>query len=128
MNEDNIFQADECDTFDSDVDDQPTAQSIFMANLSSVRGGHSSLTFLGSTVLTVYGNDSSPWIAVVSLSKLVERVSDHLFRGSSTSYVKNLENLCLGEDDIVGVGAVSAVVVVRWSLKNLRCMSAGARS
>ncbi|GKE69420.1 hypothetical protein Tco_1527492, partial [Tanacetum coccineum] len=36
MNEDNIFQADGCDTFDSDVDDEPTAQSIFMANLSSV--------------------------------------------------------------------------------------------
>ncbi|GJU33742.1 hypothetical protein Tco_1182096 [Tanacetum coccineum] len=36
LNEDNIFQANECDTFDSDVDDEPTAQSIFMANLSSV--------------------------------------------------------------------------------------------
>ncbi|GJR78078.1 retrovirus-related pol polyprotein from transposon TNT 1-94 [Tanacetum coccineum] len=34
-NEDNIFQADECDAFDSDVDDEPTAQSIFMAYLSS---------------------------------------------------------------------------------------------
>ncbi|GKB43406.1 hypothetical protein Tco_0888348, partial [Tanacetum coccineum] len=37
LNEDNIFQADECDAFDSDVDDEPTAQSIFMANLSSAR-------------------------------------------------------------------------------------------
>ncbi|GJZ26342.1 putative ribonuclease H-like domain-containing protein [Tanacetum coccineum] len=36
LNEDNIFQADECDTFDSDVNDEPTAQSIFMANLSLV--------------------------------------------------------------------------------------------
>nr|GEX78971.1 hypothetical protein [Tanacetum cinerariifolium] len=27
--------ADECDAFDSDVDDEPTAQYIFMANLSS---------------------------------------------------------------------------------------------
>ncbi|GJU94077.1 hypothetical protein Tco_1318833 [Tanacetum coccineum] len=35
LNEDNIFQADECDAFDSNVDDEPTAQSIFMANLSS---------------------------------------------------------------------------------------------
>ncbi|GJS27832.1 hypothetical protein Tco_0488452 [Tanacetum coccineum] len=35
LNEDNIFQADGCDAFDSDVDDEPTAQSIFMANLSS---------------------------------------------------------------------------------------------
>ncbi|GKG42958.1 hypothetical protein Tco_0479642, partial [Tanacetum coccineum] len=36
LNEDNIFQADECDAFDSHVDDEPTAQSILMANLSSV--------------------------------------------------------------------------------------------
>ncbi|GKG07369.1 hypothetical protein Tco_0330338, partial [Tanacetum coccineum] len=36
LNEDNIFQADECDAFNSDVDDEPTAQSIFMTNLSSV--------------------------------------------------------------------------------------------
>ncbi|GJW97887.1 retrovirus-related pol polyprotein from transposon TNT 1-94, partial [Tanacetum coccineum] len=36
LNEDNIFQADECDAFDSDVDDELTAQSIFMANLSLV--------------------------------------------------------------------------------------------
>ncbi|GJT04773.1 hypothetical protein Tco_0839235 [Tanacetum coccineum] len=35
LNEDNIFQANECDAFDSDVDDEPTARSIFMANLSS---------------------------------------------------------------------------------------------
>ncbi|GKE54401.1 hypothetical protein Tco_1489557, partial [Tanacetum coccineum] len=31
-----LFLADKCDAFDSDVDDEPTAQSIFMANLSSV--------------------------------------------------------------------------------------------
>ncbi|GJT02094.1 retrovirus-related pol polyprotein from transposon TNT 1-94 [Tanacetum coccineum] len=31
-----LFLADEYDAFDSDVDDEPTAQSIFMANLSSV--------------------------------------------------------------------------------------------
>ncbi|GJR79760.1 retrovirus-related pol polyprotein from transposon TNT 1-94 [Tanacetum coccineum] len=35
LNEDNILQADECDSFDSNVDKEPTAQSIFMANLSS---------------------------------------------------------------------------------------------
>ncbi|GJW38802.1 retrovirus-related pol polyprotein from transposon TNT 1-94 [Tanacetum coccineum] len=37
LNEDNIFQAYECDAFDSDVDDEPTAQSIFMDNLSLAR-------------------------------------------------------------------------------------------
>ncbi|GKC93667.1 hypothetical protein Tco_1159109 [Tanacetum coccineum] len=48
-NEDNIFQADECDDFDSDVDDEPTAQSIFMANLSSV----------GPTYLQASSSDAS---------------------------------------------------------------------
>nr|GEW76790.1 retrovirus-related Pol polyprotein from transposon TNT 1-94 [Tanacetum cinerariifolium] len=37
LNDDNIFQENKCDDFDSDVDDEPTAQSIFMANLSSAR-------------------------------------------------------------------------------------------
>nr|GEY01731.1 retrovirus-related Pol polyprotein from transposon TNT 1-94 [Tanacetum cinerariifolium] len=32
----NVFQADDCDAFDSDVDEAPTAQTMFMANLSSV--------------------------------------------------------------------------------------------
>ncbi|GJY70785.1 retrovirus-related pol polyprotein from transposon TNT 1-94 [Tanacetum coccineum] len=35
LNVDNVFQADDCDAFDSDVDEAPTAQTIFMANLSS---------------------------------------------------------------------------------------------
>ncbi|GJY51720.1 hypothetical protein Tco_0442567 [Tanacetum coccineum] len=36
LNMDNVFQADDCDAFDSDVDEAPTAQTMFMANLSSV--------------------------------------------------------------------------------------------
>ncbi|GKB44174.1 hypothetical protein Tco_0889116 [Tanacetum coccineum] len=35
LNVDNVFQADDCDAFDSDVDEAPTAQTVFMANLSS---------------------------------------------------------------------------------------------
>nr|GEU72028.1 Ty3/gypsy retrotransposon protein [Tanacetum cinerariifolium] len=34
LNVDNVFQDDECDAFDSDVDEAPTAQTMFMANLS----------------------------------------------------------------------------------------------
>nr|GEZ94035.1 integrase, catalytic region, zinc finger, CCHC-type, peptidase aspartic, catalytic [Tanacetum cinerariifolium] len=34
LNMDNMFQVDDCDAFDSDVDEAPTAQTIFMANLS----------------------------------------------------------------------------------------------
>ncbi|GKB59985.1 hypothetical protein Tco_0916171 [Tanacetum coccineum] len=36
LNVDNVFQAYACDAFDSDVDDVPTAQTMFMTNLSSV--------------------------------------------------------------------------------------------
>ncbi|GKB40618.1 retrovirus-related pol polyprotein from transposon TNT 1-94 [Tanacetum coccineum] len=35
LNVDNMFQADDCDDFDSDVDEAPMAQTMFMANLSS---------------------------------------------------------------------------------------------
>nr|GEW97580.1 retrovirus-related Pol polyprotein from transposon TNT 1-94 [Tanacetum cinerariifolium] len=36
LNVDNEFQADDYDAFNSDVDEAPTAQTLFMANLSSV--------------------------------------------------------------------------------------------
>nr|GEW98708.1 hypothetical protein [Tanacetum cinerariifolium] len=35
LNVDDVFQADDCDAFDSDVDGAPTTQTMFMANLSS---------------------------------------------------------------------------------------------
>nr|GEW65970.1 hypothetical protein [Tanacetum cinerariifolium] len=35
LNVDNVFQDDKCDAFDSDVDEAPTAQTMFIANLSS---------------------------------------------------------------------------------------------
>nr|GEU61882.1 reverse transcriptase domain-containing protein [Tanacetum cinerariifolium] len=36
LNVDNVFQTDDCEAFDSDVDEAPTTQTMFMANLSSV--------------------------------------------------------------------------------------------
>nr|GEW06102.1 integrase, catalytic region, zinc finger, CCHC-type, peptidase aspartic, catalytic [Tanacetum cinerariifolium] len=35
FNVDNVFHADACDAFDSDVDEAPTSQTMFMVNLSS---------------------------------------------------------------------------------------------
>nr|GEV90412.1 hypothetical protein [Tanacetum cinerariifolium] len=35
LNVDNVFQADDCDAFDFDVDEAPTAQTMCMANLAS---------------------------------------------------------------------------------------------
>ncbi|GKF79989.1 hypothetical protein Tco_0235557, partial [Tanacetum coccineum] len=36
LNIDHVFQADQYDAFDSDFDEAPTAQTMFMENLSSV--------------------------------------------------------------------------------------------
>nr|GFC71943.1 hypothetical protein [Tanacetum cinerariifolium] len=35
LNMDNVFQANDCDTFDFDVDEAPMVQTMFMANLLS---------------------------------------------------------------------------------------------
>ncbi|GJW68097.1 hypothetical protein Tco_0122521 [Tanacetum coccineum] len=35
LNVDHVFQSNQCDAFDSDVDEAPTAQTMFMENLSS---------------------------------------------------------------------------------------------
>nr|GEZ14282.1 hypothetical protein [Tanacetum cinerariifolium] len=36
LNVDNVFQADDCDAFDFDVDEALTVQTMFMANLLSI--------------------------------------------------------------------------------------------
>nr|GEV40850.1 integrase, catalytic region, zinc finger, CCHC-type, peptidase aspartic, catalytic [Tanacetum cinerariifolium] len=36
LNVDNVFQVNDCDAFDSDVDEAPMAQTMFMANLSFI--------------------------------------------------------------------------------------------
>lgn len=40
LNDPNIFQADDCDAFDSDVDDEPIAQTIIMAKICLQRSPH----------------------------------------------------------------------------------------
>ncbi|GKE77343.1 retrovirus-related pol polyprotein from transposon TNT 1-94, partial [Tanacetum coccineum] len=52
LNKDNIFQADECDAFDSDVDDELTAQSIFMANLSSAGSANQQASPFNASILS----------------------------------------------------------------------------
>ncbi|GJW12304.1 hypothetical protein Tco_1578131, partial [Tanacetum coccineum] len=41
LNVDHVFEADQCDAFDSDVDEDPTTQTMFMANLTSEEAGPS---------------------------------------------------------------------------------------
>nr|GEV14268.1 integrase, catalytic region, zinc finger, CCHC-type, peptidase aspartic, catalytic [Tanacetum cinerariifolium] len=60
QNEDNIFQADQCDAFDSNVDEAPTAQTMFMANLSSVDliSDEVGLLYDSDTLFEVYDHDN----------------------------------------------------------------------
>ncbi|GJY73494.1 putative ribonuclease H-like domain-containing protein [Tanacetum coccineum] len=39
LNVDHVFEADQCNAFDSDVDEGPTTQTMFMANLTSEEAG-----------------------------------------------------------------------------------------
>ncbi|GKF40523.1 hypothetical protein Tco_0120584, partial [Tanacetum coccineum] len=39
LNVDHVFEADQCDAFDSDVDEGPTTQTMFMSNLTSEEAG-----------------------------------------------------------------------------------------
>ncbi|GJT67283.1 integrase, catalytic region, zinc finger, CCHC-type containing protein [Tanacetum coccineum] len=41
LNVDHVFEAGQCDAFDSDVDEAPTSQTMFMANLTSEEAGPS---------------------------------------------------------------------------------------
>ncbi|GKB94730.1 hypothetical protein Tco_0980867 [Tanacetum coccineum] len=47
-----LFLADECVAFDSDVDDEPTAQSIFMANLSSTGPANQQASLSNASILS----------------------------------------------------------------------------
>ncbi|GKE92256.1 hypothetical protein Tco_1573351, partial [Tanacetum coccineum] len=59
LNVDNMFQADNCDAFDSDVDEAPTAQTMFMENLSSADPVYdeASLSYDLDILSEVYDND-----------------------------------------------------------------------
>ncbi|GJU80760.1 hypothetical protein Tco_1283125 [Tanacetum coccineum] len=49
------IRADECDTFDSDVDDKPTAQTIFMANLSLAGSANPQAGLSNASILSETG-------------------------------------------------------------------------
>ncbi|GKA70299.1 hypothetical protein Tco_0776363 [Tanacetum coccineum] len=59
LNVDNVFQADDCDAFDSNVDEAPTAQTMFMANLSSADPVYdeTSLSYDSDILSEVHDND-----------------------------------------------------------------------
>ncbi|GJV89839.1 hypothetical protein Tco_1533777 [Tanacetum coccineum] len=77
-----LFLADECDAFDLDVDDEPTAQSIFMANLSlagptNPQAGPSNASILSEQYLSVSNISVVPSCASSTLNSIcVSPVND----------------------------------------------------
>ncbi|GJV57154.1 retrovirus-related pol polyprotein from transposon TNT 1-94 [Tanacetum coccineum] len=59
LNVDNVFQADDCDAFDFDVDEAPTTQTMFMANLSSADPVYdeAGLSYVSNTLSEVHDQD-----------------------------------------------------------------------
>nr|GFD27641.1 integrase, catalytic region, zinc finger, CCHC-type, peptidase aspartic, catalytic [Tanacetum cinerariifolium] len=55
LNVDNVFQADDCDACDSDVDDALTAQTMFMDNV--LPGIHSNVSSIPNDVYMMIYND-----------------------------------------------------------------------
>ncbi|GJW29210.1 retrovirus-related pol polyprotein from transposon TNT 1-94 [Tanacetum coccineum] len=95
-NEDNIFQADECDAFDSDVDDEPTAQSIFMANLSSA----------GPTNLQASSSDASilsevPDLENANVASNNDQVEHEIHSEVQQSTVIDSNNADMGNSNVI---------------------------
>ncbi|GJU36989.1 hypothetical protein Tco_1185343 [Tanacetum coccineum] len=64
LNVDNVFQADNCDAFDSDVDEAPTIQTIFIANLSFADPVYdeASTSYDSDVLSEVYDNDHYQYV------------------------------------------------------------------
>ncbi|GJW49036.1 hypothetical protein Tco_0080682 [Tanacetum coccineum] len=95
--DDDIFEADQCDAFDSDVDEAPTTHTIFMANLSSedpiydeAGTSYDSNTHDGTTHIYVvdsdadYTSDSN----IIPYDQYVEDNEEHVVQ-SNVSSVRN---------------------------------------
>ncbi|GJY07415.1 retrovirus-related pol polyprotein from transposon TNT 1-94 [Tanacetum coccineum] len=72
LNVDNVFQADDCDAFDSDVDEAPKTQTMFMANLSSVDLVYDKVgPFYDSDILSEYVKDNAVPVVQSNVSSVL---------------------------------------------------------
>ncbi|GKA01583.1 hypothetical protein Tco_0674248 [Tanacetum coccineum] len=89
LNEDNVFQADQYDAFDSDVDEALTAQTMFMANLSSADPiyDEASPSYDSDIIFEVQDHDNY----IDSVGEYHEYVKDNAVKvvQSNVSYVPN---------------------------------------
>nr|GEU93917.1 hypothetical protein [Tanacetum cinerariifolium] len=72
LNMDNVFQANVCDAFDSNFDEAPTVQTMFMANLSSVDPGYDEVgPSYDSDVLSEYVKDNAMQVVQSNVSAVL---------------------------------------------------------
>ncbi|GJZ60802.1 hypothetical protein Tco_0616618, partial [Tanacetum coccineum] len=77
LNVDNVFQADDCDAFDSDVDEAPTAQTMFMENLSFVDPVYDEVTSLKKD----FKQKENKYLEeFLDMKALKEKVEDKLYK------------------------------------------------
>nr|GEV36355.1 retrovirus-related Pol polyprotein from transposon TNT 1-94 [Tanacetum cinerariifolium] len=77
LNVDNVFQDDDCDAFDSDVDEAPTAQIMFMENLSYPVYDEAGLSY-DSYILSEKENKYLK--EFLDMKALKEKVEDKLYK------------------------------------------------
>ncbi|GJR13256.1 hypothetical protein Tco_0795908 [Tanacetum coccineum] len=71
LNVDNVFQADDCDAFDSDIDEAPAAQTMFMANLSSTDPVYDeAILSYDSDILSEYVKDNAVSVVQSNVSSV----------------------------------------------------------
>ncbi|GKE63717.1 retrovirus-related pol polyprotein from transposon TNT 1-94, partial [Tanacetum coccineum] len=106
-NEDNIFQADECDAFDSDFDDEPTAQSIFMANLSSARPTNLQASSSDASILSEVPDLENANVAINN-----DQVEHEIHSEVHQSTVIDSNNADMGNSNVIPYAPNTAYVLI----------------
>ncbi|GKE87008.1 hypothetical protein Tco_1564483, partial [Tanacetum coccineum] len=105
LNMDNVFQADDCDAFDSDVDEAPTAQTIFMASLSSADPVYDKASpSYDSDILSEYVKDNAEPVVQNNVSSIPNDV-----------YLMIINEMHEQTPQCVSVKAQNKVVNVSWT-------------
>nr|GFB59098.1 hypothetical protein [Tanacetum cinerariifolium] len=84
-----LIQADDCDAFKSNVDDEPTAQTIFMANLSSAFMTWHKMILIQADDCDAFNSnvDDEPTAQTIFMAKLSSTVSSLQQAGPSNASI-----------------------------------------
>ncbi|GKF71358.1 hypothetical protein Tco_0207472, partial [Tanacetum coccineum] len=93
FNMDNVFQADGCDAFDSDVDEAPKAQTMFMANLSSADPVYDKVgPSYDSDILSEYVKDNAVPVVQSNVSSVPNDAYMMIFNDMHEPHAQSVSN------------------------------------